>query len=279
MMGVSCGGQWVGSYTDRSRTYGSMGDSMLDIILYLLLAIGINVVIFIPAFVFQTDKLTDMSYSLTFILLVCIAFALSKMTSPQIIITCMILIWALRLGLFLVIRIRRMGRDKRFDGIRESFGRFIRFWLLQGLSVWIISLPALFFITSEGIDVFMAGLAIWLAGIIIETTADIQKYQFTHKSENKGRFIDVGLWAYSRHPNYFGEILCWIGVYVYAYPSLTLLENLFGAASPLFITILLLFVTGIPPLERYADRKWGKERAYKEYKRTTSVLIPWFKKR
>jgi len=252
---------------------------MLNIFHYLLIALGINIVMFIPAFRFKTDKLTDLSYSLTFIILTIIAIILSKFTILKSIVFMMIIAWGLRLGIFLFIRIRKMKRDKRFDGMRESFFRFLKFWVLQGLAVWVILIPALFFINSNLTEVMWVGFIIWALGLILESTADFQKYNFKQNEKNKDRFIQSGIWKYSRHPNYFGEILCWVGIYIFVFASLTSLQKIVSLASPLFIIILLLFVTGLPPLEKYADKKWGKQKDYQEYKRKTSILIPWIPKR
>lgn len=252
---------------------------MLNIFHHLIIALGINILMFIAAFKFKTDKLTDLSYSLTFIILIVIALILSEFTVLKLILSLMIISWGLRLGIFLFIRIRKMKRDKRFDGMRESFFRFLKFWVLQGLAVWVILIPALFFINSDMGEVFWAGFFIWALGLIIESAADLQKYKFKQNRKNKDKFIQSGLWKYSRHPNYLGEMLCWIGVYLFVFVSFSTSQKIIGLVSPLFIICLLLFVTGLPPLERYADKKWGKQREYLAYKRKTSILIPWFPKR
>jgi steroid 5-alpha reductase family enzyme len=252
---------------------------MLNLFHYLLIALGINILMFIPAFRFKTDKLTDLSYSLTFIVLTIIAVILSKFTILKLIVSMMIIAWGLRLGIFLFIRIKKMKRDKRFDGMRESFFRFLKFWVLQGLAVWIILIPAFFFINSNLTEVMWIGFIIWVLGLIIESMADFQKYNFKQDKKNKDRFIQSGIWKYSRHPNYFGEILCWVGIYIFVFTSLTPLQKILSLASPLFIIILLLFVTGLPQLEKYADKKWGKQKDYQEYKRKTSILIPWTPKK
>jgi steroid 5-alpha reductase family enzyme len=114
---------------------------------------------------------------------------------------------------------------------------------------------------------------VWLVGLVVESVADAQKSAFKSKEENRNRFVASGLWRYSRHPNYFGELLVWWGLFVYAVPVLH------GAAfavvaGPVFITLLLLFVSGIPPLERSADEKYGSDPAYQAYKRRTSILVP-----
>ena len=247
---------------------------MINITYYLLIALGINLLMFIPAFVLKTDKLTDMSYSLTFIILTGIAFFLNSKTALKIILVLMILIWALRLGFFLIIRIRKMKRDKRFDDIRDHFTSFIKFWILQGIGAWLILLPVIYFLGSKTERIFIIGFFIWTIGILIESFADFQKYKFKQDPRNENKFIKKGLWKYSRHPNYFGEIICWIGIYVFVFPSLTLSQQIIGLISPLTITFLLLFFTGIPPLEKYADKKWGNQPEYKKYKKRTSILVP-----
>jgi steroid 5-alpha reductase family enzyme len=252
---------------------------MLEILLYLLISLGINIVMFIPAFIFRTDKLTDLSYALSFIILIVISLLLSQYASLKLVLALMVIAWGLRLGIFLFIRIRKMKFDKRFDGMRESFPRFLKFWLLQGLTVWIILLSTIFFMDSAASRVCWLGLLIWAAGLIIEAISDIQKYKFNHDKRNKDKFIQSGIWKYSRHPNYFGEMSCWVGIYIFVFPSLTVLQRLLALASPLFIIILLLFVTGLPLLEKSADAKWGKLKDYREYKRRTSILVPWFRKR
>ncbi|MBN2454529.1 DUF1295 domain-containing protein [Candidatus Woesearchaeota archaeon] len=252
---------------------------MLTIWHYLLISLGIQVVMFLPAFKFKTDKLTDLSYALTFIILALLAFFLSSYSALKLVAMLMVVAWGLRLGTFLFIRIRKMKTDKRFDGIRENFFRFLRFWILQGLTVWIILIPVLLLMGSESAytPLTFLGLAVWFTGLLTEATADFQKSKFVKLKT--GKWIETGLWKYSRHPNYFGEILCWVGVYLFAFSSLTPTFRLFGLASPLFIMILLLFVTGLPPLEKGADQRWGSESGYQEYKRRTSVLIPWFRRK
>lgn len=251
---------------------------MLEIFYYLLIALGVNILMFIPAYLFKTDKLTDLSYSFSFVIVITIALLINGLNVFNLILTTMVILWGLRLGTFLFIRIRNMKRDKRFDGIRESFVRFLRFWLLQGLGVWIILLPALFFMQSQSRKVFLLGGFIWAFGLMIESIADLQKYSFKQIKANRNKFIQQGLWRYSRHPNYFGEILCWIGIYLFVFISLSSVEMIMALLSPAFIIIILLFVTGIPPLEKKAEEKWGGTKEYREYKRKTNLLIPWLPK-
>lgn len=235
----------------------------------LLLSLGFNIFMFFFAFAFKTDKLTDLSYSLTFIALAVIALLTQPFTLGLAALIGMILIWAIRLGTFLFIRINYQKKDDRFDEMRGSFIKFLGFWLLQAITVWVVILP-LFLFTGKAIYI---GALIWLAGLIIESAADWQKFSFKNKKANAKKFISTGLWKYSRHPNYFGEMLCWIGVYVYVG------SWLYGLISPIYIILLLSFLSGIPLLEKKANKTWGKNKDYQEYKRTTSLLIPWCKKK
>jgi len=255
-----------------------MTQEIITFLYLFIISIMINLIMFIPAFIFKTDKLTDLSYSITFIVLILFTSLISEFSLLKLIVVLMITIWALRLGIFLFMRIRKMQKDKRFDGIRESFLRFIKFWILQGVVVFIILIPALFFIIGDASKVWWLGLIIWVSGILIESTADFQKYFFKKDKKNKDKFISKGIWRYSRHPNYFGEICCWVGLYIFVLPSLSWSQAMIALLSPVTIILLLIFITGIPPLEKYADKKWGKLKEYKEYKKKTSILIPWFRR-
>jgi steroid 5-alpha reductase family enzyme len=252
---------------------------MSSIIFYLLISVLLNFFLFLPAYKFKTDKLTDLSYSLSFIVLIIATLIQNQIGLYKLLLASMVIVWALRLGGFLFIRIKKMKRDKRFDGIREYFFKFLQFWLMQALVVWIILIPALLFLSQNQIKLFWGGFFIWLLGFLIESIADYQKFKFKQNFKNKDQFIQTGLWQYSRHPNYFGEILCWIGIYLFVLTSFSPLIMIISFISPLFITLLLVFVTGLPPLEKYGDKKWGKNKNYKEYKRKTSILVPWFRKK
>jgi len=253
---------------------------MEQLIVYsLLISICINIALFIPAYLFKTDRLTDASYAITFITLALFGLLSNKVTVSTIVLTTLILFWATRLGTFLVIRVSKSKKDKRFDDIRNNFFKFLGFWILQAITVWIILIPTTLYFKqpTQNILAIIIGTIMWILGFLIESIADLQKISFKNNSKNKNKFISEGLWKYSRHPNYFGEILCWIGIFVYTINFAVPINIVWGLISPVFITILLLFFSGIPPLEKYADKKWGKEKEYIEYKRTTSILVPWFK--
>ena len=194
-----------------------------------IIAIGINLIMFFPAYFLRTDKLTDISYALSFVVVAGYGLTLSGMQLPNLVLALMILGWSLRLGGYLLVRIRKMGRDKRFDEMRARFWKFGGFWLLQGFTVWMVLLPSTLF-WGEKIEVLspyaFIGVGLWLIGLLIEAFADVQKYRFINDAANKGKWIESGLWAYSRHPNYFGEIVLWVGIYVYALFGLGLSQSL-----------------------------------------------------
>jgi len=237
----------------------------------------VNAAFFAIAAARKTDVVTDLSYSLSFaVLAIVLPFAGARET-VQLTASLLLLVWAVRLGSYLFRRILRTRVDHRFDEMRDKPLRFARFWLLQAITVAVVMLPVSYLLGRDdapGAGPWtIAGVALWSTGLLIEAVADAQKSSFKARDENRGRFITSGLWRYSRHPNYFGEMLVWWGLFVLAVP---LLDGAAFAvvAGPVFITLLLLFVSGIPLLERSAEAKYGDDPAYREYKRRTSILVP-----
>jgi len=232
---------------------------------------------FVPAFVLRTERFYDLLGSVTFLTLALIALVAGTGDARAWIIAALVGVWAVRLGVFLTMRIRHDGFDRRFTRIREHFPTFLMTWTLQ--TVWtIVSFgPGLAAMTSEvrvPPDLFLAaGIVLWLVGFVVEVVADAQKRRFRAREENAGRFIREGLWAWSRHPNYFGEILLWTGIAICALPALrgwqyaTLL-------SPVFIWLLLTRISGVRMLEASARRRWGDDPEYAEYTARTPRLIP-----
>ncbi|MEM7362042.1 MAG: DUF1295 domain-containing protein [Bacteroidota bacterium] len=249
---------------------------MKDIYASLLIAIGFNLWIFLVAYFFSTDLLTDISYSATFLIVLSHVFT-KHTTRVNTIAYLMILVWAFRLGGYLFLRIVKTRKDKRFDQIRNSFIKFLGFFTLQGVTVFMVIFPCIYLFQQEEENLTLAsmpGFVTYLLGIMIESIADHQKYRFRNDPKNKDKWIAHGLWHHSRHPNYFGEILVWTGLYLFAFPHLAHTHRMIGAASPLYIFCLLYFVSGVPMLEKSADKRWGKDPAYQDYKKRTSILIP-----
>jgi steroid 5-alpha reductase family enzyme len=242
------------------------------------LAFIIQWLAFVPAFAYRTEKFYDLTGSITYLTVVMVAVLLSPgIDTRSLLLAGMVAIWAIRLGSFLFTRIRAAGEDRRFREIKQSFARFLMTWTLQGLWVAFSLSSALAAITSsvrKELDAFVViGFLVWLFGFGVEVIADKQKSDFNSLPANKDKFIRNGLWSWSRHPNYFGEIVLWIGVMIVAMP---ILQGWQWATliSPIFIIILLTRISGVPMLEKRADEKWGGQPEYEAYKANTSVLIP-----
>jgi len=241
------------------------------------IAFVIQWLVFIPSFINRTEKFYDLTGGITYLTVVAVAVKLSSTIDARtMLLAGMIAIWAIRLSSFLFLRIRAAGEDRRFREIKQSFARFLLAWTLQGLWIAFSLSAALAAITSIkrvelGIFAFV-GLIVWVFGFAIEVIADRQKSAFKAKPENKDKFINTGLWSWSRHPNYFGEIVLWVGVMIIALPILQGWQWI-TLISPIFITILLTRISGIPMLETRADEKWGGQEDYEAYKANTPVLI------
>lgn len=243
----------------------------------LIFVVALNLAGFLIAYKLKSDKLTDLSYGLSFLLIATFVYRQHGGSFTSKLFLALSALWALRLASFLLIRIFKMKKDKRFDGVRENFWKFGQFWLFQAITSWIIMVPAIYVISKNPVSFNKAslwGVIIWIIGFLFETISDIQKYKFSNNVANKDRWISEGLWAFSRHPNYFGEITMWIGVYLAAMPYLTNGQTFIALISPLWISYLLIFVTGLPKLEDYADNKWGNISEYKRYKKQTPILVP-----
>jgi steroid 5-alpha reductase family enzyme len=247
------------------------------IFLYLLIVLSINIALFLVAYGFKSDKLTDISYALSFLTLdVAIIFNTNRLHTYGLILFLMVALWAIRIGGFLLIRVLHVGKDRRFDDMRGSFTRFGKFWVGQALTAWILMLPVALAEHNGNKVTTMAvvGLVVWSLGLVIEATADYQKYIFKRSLASKNKWIQRGLWKYARHPNYLGEILTWVGIYIYCFEALSLAEKILGLSSPGLIAVLLLFVSGVPLLEKSADKRWGMLPEYQTYKANTRLLIP-----
>lgn len=245
-------------------------------------SIGIQWLAFIPAYLLKTERFYDLTGSFTFLTLIILAIWLGPAPDTRSwVLAAAVAIWSVRLGSFLFLRIHSSGSDSRFDEIKQSFSRFLLAWTLQGLWVFFSLAAALAAMTSIRTEAFgiwgILGTLVWLFGFTFEVIADYQKSRFREQPENHDRFIRSGLWSLSRHPNYFGEIVLWTGIAIIAFPVLQGWQYV-TLISPVFITLLLTRISGIPPLEKKADEKWGGQAGYEQYKAETPVLIPDLKK-
>ena len=262
---------WAGS--DGSVTVGSFPVFALCG----LLAYAINWLVFIPSNAVKTERYYDLTGSATYITVTLVAVLLSdNLDARALIVAAMVIVWAARLGTFLFRRISNDGKDSRFDEIKVDPLRFFMTWTIQGLWVLFTAAAAWAIITSAERQelgwVAFVGIAVWLAGFTIEVVADRQKSAFKEDPANDGRFISTGLWAWSRHPNYFGEITLWTGVAIMAVPVLSGWRWVV-LISPVFVYLLITRISGVPMLEKKADKRWGGEPDYERYKDATPELM------
>lgn len=238
-----------------------------------VIAFAIQWLAFVPAYLGQTERFYDLVGSLTYLVVVACALSLSgHLDARAVLLAAMIAIWAVRLGQFLFRRVRADGFDRRFNRIKTDPARFFMTWTLQGLWVFLTLAAALAALSSASRQplgwIAVLGCAMWCAGFAIEVIADQQKRAFRADPGNRGRFISNGLWAWSRHPNYFGEVLLWSGITIIALPTLAGWQWV-TLISPIFVFVLLTRISGIPMLEARADKKWGNDAAYQTYKSQT----------
>ncbi len=269
---LAAGLAWSGSH-GSTLAFGLPLFSLEIIVIFI-----IQLLAFIPSFIMKTEKFYDLTASLTYLTVTISSLRLNGNTDARSwLVAAMVFVWAVRLGSFLFLRVLRRGKDARFDQLKTSFPRFLMAWMLQGLWISFTMAAALVVITSRmqtSLDALaIIGFTVWAFGFGIEVVADSQKSSFRSDSENKDKFIHDGLWAWSRHPNYFGEIMLWLGVTIVALPVMRGWQWV-GLVSPIFVFFLITRVSGIPILEKQADEKWGGREDYEEYKAGTSLLLP-----
>lgn len=276
-LGVAGTVAWFGS--DGTAMFGGISIMMLC----LLFAYLVQWSVFIHAWAKHTEKFYDLTGSATYVVMVIAAVWMSGASDLRsLVIAGVIVIWAARLGPFLFKRIKQAGDDRRFRQAKMSFPTFFMFWTLQGTWVFVTACCALAAITATAkvaLDgSFLVGIGLWLGGFVVEVVADNQKSRFRADPANSGQFIQTGLWAWSRHPNYFGEIVLWTGIAVMALPVLSGTQYV-TLISPLFVVVLLTFISGVRMLEHRADKLWGDDPDYQAYKQHTPVLMLWIPRR
>lgn len=243
-------------------------------------AFAIQILAFIPAMLLRTERFFDLTGSLTFLAISAALVLMTPMPDARSwILAAMVILWAARLGSFLAMRVHKAGSDGRFDEIKGSPVRFLQVWVIQGAWVSITAAAAWIAISTDAASrapigwLTVVGIIVWVAGMTIEIVADAQKSAFRADPRHKDEFIRTGLWSRSRHPNYFGEIVIWVGVFLTAAPVLGGWQWV-AILSPLFVILLLTRVSGIPLLEARAEKKWGDRADYVEYRENTPSLIP-----
>jgi len=235
--------------------------------------------LFLIALIRKDNSIADVAWGPGFILAAWATLFLHGSFSPrQWVANLLVLCWGLRLAVRIHLRNRGKGEDERYRKWREEWGSsfvlrsYLQVFLLQGAILLLNVTPVLFINTwaagpLNALD--LLGAAVWLAGFALESVADRQLDRFVADPANRGKIMDRGLWRYSRHPNYFGEVTMWWGLYLVA------LSVPWGWASiigPLTITYIILFVSGVPMTERFME----KNPAFADYRRRTSAFVPWF---
>tara|TARA_X000000368_G_C23010130_1_gene703106 strand:- start:688 stop:1581 length:894 start_codon:yes stop_codon:yes gene_type:complete len=246
----------------------------------------IHWIIFIPSYIFKTEKYYDITGTIAYLSMILVALYFiiivngEELSIRSLVSTLLVLTWAVRLGIFLLLRVVKAGEDKRFENVKLSFSKFLMYFTISSLWVFLTTVNFLTMLLHNSTLIndifFLLGLLIWIIGFIIEVVADEQKRRFKLNLDNKGKFISSGLWSYSRHPNYFGEILLWIGMAIISLPVLLGWEYI-TLISPLFVYMLLTKMSGIPILEKQSNERWGNQSDYQNYKKITPILFP-FKK-
>jgi len=244
----------------------------------LIIAVLLQVFFFLPSFILKTEKYYDLVGSLTYITTISLAyFSVENKTMIDSIIYFYVMVWALRLGIYLFRRVRNDGKDVRFEKAKRHFFWFLQYWMGQALWVSLTACAAIIAILSPEEDTLpvlaIVGMVLWISGFTIESISDYQKRVFRKENNPSESFIHTGFWARSRHPNYFGEITLWTGIAVIALNTLNGIEYV-TLISPVFVYILLTRMSGVNLLERIADERYGHLEEYQRYKRNTPVLVP-----
>jgi len=262
----------------------------------LLITIGYQLFFFAIAFCLKFDKLTDFAGGTNFVVLAIITLAFSgHHNARQIVASLFIMIWGLRLSGFLLFRILKTGKDDRFDDMRDKFFPFLGFWIFQMIWVWTVSLPVTV-LNSPNVTQYpqpafgtgkdIAGVILFALGFIMESVSDVQKYIFKSKQQDKSSICDKGFFSWTRHPNYFGEIIIQFSIFMIAvspaangYVRGQAYKALYATIlGPIFLTILLMFVSGLTLQERPGAKKryemGNRWEEYAHYLNRTSILIP-----
>ena len=249
----------------------------------------IQIIGFIPSFLFKTDHYFDITGGITFLVILFLATQKIINDEPLTLkLTPFFLssIWAIRLSSFLFLRVKKAGKDIRFDNLKTNFFKFMLSWVVQGFWVFMCLLPLLVISDTKKSNNYiflLIGIMIWSFGFIFEIISDNQKSSFNSNKNNKGNFIKTGLWSLSRHPNYFGEFILWIGITIIALPYFSGIHYI-TCLSPAFIYLMLNKISGVNLLEEIGDQRWGDEKSYLDYKKQTPVFFPklsnlWTKKK
>jgi len=234
---------------------------------------------YVFAVILKNSSIVDIGWGLGFVVLAVYSF-IQNITLPSAVITAIVSIWGFRLAYHIFGRNFKKPEDFRYANFRKEWGKtyyiraYFQLFLFQGLLMFLISLSLLYANSAAKIEIyplFFIGSAVWVIGFFFEVVGDLQLKRFIKNPNNKGKLIDTGLWQYTRHPNYFGEATMWWGIFLMA---LACNAPFFTVISPITITFIIRFVSGVPMLEKSLEKKPG----FNEYKKRTNIFIPWLPK-
>jgi steroid 5-alpha reductase family enzyme len=232
---------------------------------------------FVISVIKKRNDVADVAWGLGFVLLAWVSFFLSGAADSRgILVNILVSIWGLRLAWHIHGRNKGKGEDYRYLAWRKAWGKwfyvrsYVQVYLLQGFFLFLIALPVLVINKAQHSDpgwIDFLGIAIWLSGFCFEVIGDAQLARFIKNPANKGKLMQQGLWAYTRHPNYFGEVALWWGIWLLL---LSVPGSWFAIVGPVTITYLILQVSGIPMLEQ----KMTAHPDFAAYKRRVSSFFP-----
>ena len=247
------------------------------VFIFAITILSLNSVFFIHSYFFKSDIFFDLVGSFSFLSIgIASLLLLPDIDANQILIFFLLVFWSLRLGPFLFLRRIGAGNDERLSEYFKSPISLYFLWCMNSLWVFFTSLSMIIIFSSKTPYDFgllqWLGLIIWVFGYIIEVISDSQKNKFN--KTNKGKFINIGLWKYIRHPNYLGEIIIWFGIFVISLNYIESFSSMLSILSPIFVYILLRYLSGVPQLEKRGDQKWGDLKEYVKYKEKTGIIFP-----
>jgi len=246
-----------------------------------IVTVGMQLSFFAIAFTCKFDKVTDIAGAMNFLLVAFLTFfARGTYHARQILLLCLDATWGCRLGFFLLRRVLKRGKDERFDQMRENFFSFLGFWVFQMVWVWLTSL-SIIFVNAAPIDVSLGardivGVVFWGIGFIFEAVGDYERNAWNDNPVNKGKLLSTGTWSVTRHPNYFGEITMWLGIFISASSVFDANDKAGYVAvlSPVFTYFILMYASGVKMSEVRYNQRYGKDAAYLTYRERVSPLIP-----
>lgn len=260
----------------------------------LLVSVAANLIFFVIAFLVKSDKFTDITYASTFAIINLFSFFFNQndFSIIKIVIICIVCLWSIRLGTYLLIRIFKTKKDSRFDNIRNNFRKFLGFWIIQALTAYIVSIPTIMLLATPinlidpNLNYLVFVTIIPLIFLSYETIADIQKYKYFNLKQRPD-FLKTGLYKYSRFPNYFAELSFWYSLCLIQFLFIFISSNfnnmnllyLINILSPIYLMLTVIYLSGVKILDVKSIQKNKDNQAFQTYVKSTSMIIPFIGKK